>query len=92
MRTKDTSLTLHTESETSVVGILNTSGVLVGSVSILYGNNYEIQVFINGTHQNAVLSIISRENEISYYKSDPTLLFRENRIRSSYSVRQFLLC
>jgi len=43
------------------------SGILVGSVSSLHGNNYEIQIFINDTHQTTVFSMISRENEISSY-------------------------
>lgn len=49
MWSKGASLTLHTESETLSVRIFNKSGILVGSVSILYGKNYEIQTFVNDT-------------------------------------------
>lgn len=49
MWSKGASLTLHTESETLSVRIFNKSGILVGSVSILYGKNYEIQIFVNDT-------------------------------------------
>lgn len=49
MWSKGASLTLRTESETLAVRIFNKSGIQVGSVSIVYGNNYEIQIFVNDT-------------------------------------------
>lgn len=60
MWSKDASLTLHTERETLAVRIFNKSGVLVGSVSILYGNNYEIQIFVNDTKLQSSVQFLKK--------------------------------
>jgi len=58
MQSEDVNLTLHTQSESSVTGIFTTSRFLVSSASILNGNNYKIQIFINDVHQTIVFSVI----------------------------------